>query len=91
MSCGIRPPKEHGRRHSAYAPGSSRPRGQKRHERNSSTGSTIHQVPATCWSMSAVLGLAICAGPLWLWWVPLRWYRLKLDDFVYLGSRSFPR
>ncbi len=46
--------------------------------------------PATCWLMSAVLGLAICAGPLWLWWVPLRWYRLKLDDFVYLSrSRSF--
>jgi hypothetical protein len=39
--------------------------------------------------MTAVLALAICAGPLWLWSVPLRWYRLKLDDFVYLArSRS---
>jgi hypothetical protein len=44
----------------------------------------IHE-PAAGWAMSAMLALAICAGPLWLWSVPLRWYRLKLDDFVYLA------
>jgi hypothetical protein len=48
----------------------------------------IHEL-ATRRAMTAMLALAICAGPLWLWSVPLRWYRLKLDDFVYLArSRS---
>jgi hypothetical protein len=51
----------------------------------------IHE-PTTCRAMTAVMALAICAGPLWLWSVPLRWYRLKLNDFVYRArSRShFP-
>ena len=31
------------------------------------------------------VGLSICAGPLWLWGVPLRWFELKSDDFVYLA------
>jgi hypothetical protein len=49
----------------------------------------LTQGPAAGWAITAVLALAICAGPLWLWGVPLRWYRLKLDDFVYLArSRS---
>ncbi len=58
---------------------------------NSSTGTTIHQ------RARDVLGDVGCA---WRWpsardhsgsgGVPLRWYRLKLDDFVYLSrSRSF--
>jgi hypothetical protein len=32
-----------------------------------------------------MLGIGICAGALWLWRVPLYWYYLKLDDFVYLA------
>jgi len=43
------------------------------------------------WALTALLALAVCIGPLWLWGVPLRWYRLKLDDFVYLAeSRALP-
>jgi hypothetical protein len=29
--------------------------------------------------------VALCGVPGWLWGVPLRWYFLKLDDFVYLA------
>ena len=32
-----------------------------------------------------LLAIAICGGGLCLWYSPLRWYFLKLDDFVYLG------
>ncbi len=37
------------------------------------------------WAASLLIGLIVCAGPLWLWGVPLRWYYLKSDDFVYLA------
>ena len=37
------------------------------------------------WAASILIGLILCAGPLWLWGVPLRWYFLKSDDFVYLA------
>jgi hypothetical protein len=41
------------------------------------------------WAVTLLLAVTICAGPLWLWGVPLRWYYLKMDDFVYLArSRS---
>jgi hypothetical protein len=41
------------------------------------------------WALTALLALAICAGPLWLWGVPLRSFDIKSDDFVYLArSRS---
>ena len=40
-------------------------------------------------ALTALLGVALCVAPLWLWGMPLRWYCLKLDDFVYLArSRS---
>src|SRR5262249_24577194 len=37
------------------------------------------------WAPSILLGLILCAGPLWLWGVPLRWFFLKADDFVYVA------
>lgn len=37
------------------------------------------------WAPSILFGLALCAGPLWLWAVPLRAYILKGDDFVYIA------
>jgi hypothetical protein len=37
------------------------------------------------WAPSILLALALCAGPLWLWRVPLRWFFLKSDDFVYIA------
>jgi hypothetical protein len=32
-----------------------------------------------------LLAIAICAGPLWLWYSPIQSYFLKGDDFVYLA------
>ncbi len=41
------------------------------------------------WIASILLGSMLCAGPLWMWRTPLRWFFLKADDFVYLAwSRS---
>jgi hypothetical protein len=41
------------------------------------------------WAASILVGLMLCALPLWLWGVPLRWFFLKSDDFVYIAwSRS---
>jgi hypothetical protein len=41
------------------------------------------------WAAAILVGLILCAGPLWLWGEPLRWFFLKSDDFVYLArSRS---
>jgi hypothetical protein len=41
------------------------------------------------WGPAILLGLTLCAGPLWLWRVSLPWFFLKSDDFVYLAwSRS---
>ena len=37
------------------------------------------------WAPSILFGLTLCAGPLWLWGVPLRWFFLKSDDFVYIA------
>lgn len=37
------------------------------------------------WALPLLLAVAICAGPFFLWRSPLRWYCLKLDDFVYLA------
>ena len=37
-----------------------------------------------------LLALIFCAAPLWLWEVPLRWFFLKSDDFVYLGMSRTP-
>ncbi len=42
------------------------------------------------WAPSILLGLILCAGPLWLWGVPLRWFFLKSDDFVYLARSRTP-
>ena len=39
---------------------------------------------------SILIGLLLCAGPLWLWGVPLRWYFLKSDDFVYVAWSRTP-
>jgi hypothetical protein len=40
---------------------------------------------AVRWALALLLALALCGAPLWLWGVPLRWYFLKLDDFVYIA------
>ncbi len=42
------------------------------------------------WAAAILIGLLLCAGPLWLWGVPLRWYYLKSDDFVYLAWSRTP-
>src|SRR5262249_10837586 len=36
-------------------------------------------------SLAVLLAIGTCAGALWLWHDALRWYFLKLDDFVYLA------
>jgi hypothetical protein len=36
-------------------------------------------------ALAVLVALSFCLAPLWLWGVPLRWYSLKLDDFVYLA------
>jgi hypothetical protein len=47
--------------------------------------------PALRWALASLLAVLVCAAPLCLWHVPLRWYFLRLDDFVYLArSRSLP-
>ncbi len=54
-----------------------------------SLASTNRLGPAIRWASTVVLALSLCAVPLWLWAVPLRWFELKSDDFVYLArSRS---
>jgi hypothetical protein len=41
------------------------------------------------WAAAILVGLMLCVMPLWLWGVPLGWYFLKADDFVYIAwSRS---
>jgi hypothetical protein len=41
------------------------------------------------WAVTFLLAMAICAAPLAIWGVPLRWFELKADDFAYLArSRS---
>ena len=41
------------------------------------------------WGVTVLLGAAICAVPLWLWYVALRTYVLRTDDFDYIArSRS---
>lgn len=42
------------------------------------------------WAPSIVVGLVVCAGPLWLWGVPLRGFFLKGDDFVYIARSRTP-
>ena len=42
------------------------------------------------WAPSVLVGLVLCASPLWLWAVPLRWYFLKADDFVYIARSRTP-
>jgi hypothetical protein len=42
------------------------------------------------WGPSIVLGLILCAAPLGLWRVPLRWFFLKSDDFVYIARSRSP-
>jgi hypothetical protein len=43
----------------------------------------------TRWVPAALLVLLLCVAPILLWGVPLRFFVLKLDDFVYLArSRS---
>jgi hypothetical protein len=37
------------------------------------------------WAPTILLALIFCAAPLWLWELPLRWFCLKSDDFIYLG------
>ena len=62
-----------------------------RDEPNPATGTANRpQRAAFRWAMTAVLALAICAGPLWLWSVPLGGIDLKLDDFVYLARSRTP-
>jgi hypothetical protein len=36
------------------------------------------------WVATVLLAAAVCALPSWLWYVPLRFFLLKLDDFDYL-------
>ncbi len=41
------------------------------------------------WAGSIVVALIVGIAPLWMWGVPLRWFFVKSDDFVYLAwSRS---
>lgn len=43
----------------------------------------------TRWAGSIIVALIVCMAPLWMWGVPLRWFFVKSDDFVYLAwSRS---
>ena len=42
------------------------------------------------WGPTILIGLAIAAGPLWLWRAPMRAYFLKFDDFVYLARSRTP-
>jgi hypothetical protein len=42
------------------------------------------------WAPSILLALILCAGPLWLWWAPLRSFFLKSDDFVYVARSRTP-
>src|SRR4051794_29391640 len=42
------------------------------------------------WAPSILLGLLLCAGPLWMWWGPLRSFFLKSDDFVYVARSRTP-
>ena len=42
------------------------------------------------WAPSILLGLILCAGPLWLWGGPLRSFFLKSDDFVYVARSRTP-
>lgn len=37
------------------------------------------------WGATGLIGLVVCLGPLWLWGVPLRWFVIKADDFVYIA------
>jgi hypothetical protein len=41
--------------------------------------------PALRWAPTVLLALSICAGTFWLWGVPLQWFELKSDDFVYIA------
>ncbi len=43
-------------------------------------------IVAVRWAPTILIALTICATPLWLWDVPLRWFFLKSDDFSYLGQ-----
>ena len=42
------------------------------------------------WAPSILLGLVLCAGPLWLWRAPLGSFFLKGDDFVYVARSRTP-
>jgi hypothetical protein len=42
------------------------------------------------WAASILVGLVLCAAPIWLWGVPLRRFFLRGDDFVYLARSRSP-
>src|SRR4051794_27616208 len=42
------------------------------------------------WAASILMGLILCAVPLWLWGVPLRRFFLKADGFVYTAWSRLP-
>ena len=42
------------------------------------------------WVPPILLGLVVCAGPLWLWRAPLGSFFLKGDDFVYVARSRTP-
>jgi hypothetical protein len=42
------------------------------------------------WALSIVVALGLCAAPLWLWGDAIRWFFLKLDDFVYIARSRDP-
>jgi hypothetical protein len=46
--------------------------------------SEADRLAAMRWAATVLVGVAVCAVPLWLWHVPLSSYVLKSDDFGYL-------